>query len=158
MKKELGTLGTQPSPPPTQLAQLLERISAERALAPKRTRTPRPQSPSKRRVQDNPIGSSRDADATALVSQLAPEVKDVLRPIMRDIVPDDVEKAMASGMKTRAQRPVDQEKTRDREAREIVLHQEATIIGLQAQVGEVREQLKAVEAKGKQTVADKVRA
>ena len=159
MKKAPSTLGTQPSPPPTQLTQPSERISAERAPAQKRTAATPPESPSKRRVQDSPIHGSRDAlDATTLVSQLAPELKDVLRATMRDIVPDVVEKAMASGSKTRAERAVDQANKRECEARGIVLQHEATISGLRAQVGELQEQLKAAQAEGKQAVADKVRA
>ena len=90
--------------------------------------------------------------------QLVPKPKDTLRATMREIVPDDVAKAMASGFKTRAERAVDQAHKREREARDIVPQQEAIIRGLRAQVGESREQLTAAEAEGKQAVADKVRA
>ena len=65
---------------------------------------------------------------------------------------------MAPGSMTRAERAVDQANQREREARDIVRHHEAIISGLRAQVGELREQLKAAEAKGKQAVGDKVRA
>ena len=47
---------------------------------------------------------------------------------MRDIVPDVVEKAMASGSTTRAERAVDQENKREREAREIVVQQEDLLL------------------------------
>ena len=93
-----------------------------KAPAQKRKAAKPPESPSKRRVQDSPIRGSRDAvDATALVSQLAPELKDALRATMREIVQDVVEKAMASGSKTRAERAVDLANKREREAREIVV-------------------------------------
>ena len=80
------------------------------------------ESPSKRRVQDSPICGSGDAlDTTALVSQLVPELKDVLQATMRCIVPVVIQKAVASGSLIRAERAVDQANKREREAREIVL-------------------------------------
>ena len=122
------------------------------------TTAPVVESPSKRRVQDIPIRGSRDAlDAAVLVSQLVPKVKDVLRSTMRDIVPDIVEKAMASGGKTRAKWGVEQPNKREREARDIVMKREVAISGPQAQVGELRAKLKAAKKEGKQVVADKVR-
>ena len=78
-------------------------------------------SPSKRGVQHSPICGSRDAlDATTLVSQLARVMKGVLRETMKEIVPDVVEKAVASSSKTRAERAVDQANKRECEPRDIV--------------------------------------
>ena len=159
MKKELGTLGTKLSPPATELTQPSECISAEHAPTQKRTVAAPQESPGKRCLHDKPILGSREAvDAAALVSQLALELQDALGATMRQMVPNVVEKAMASSSKTRAERAVHQAKKRERDTREIVMQQETTIGRLRAQVGELRKQSKTAKAESKRAVADKVRA
>ena len=65
---------------------------------------------------------------------------------------------MAWGSKTRAEQALEQVNKKERGAREIVLQQKATIIGVRAQVVELRERLKAIEEEGKPAVANKVRS
>ena len=120
---------TFPPTPPTKSTHPSERVLAERAPTQKLTAAAAPvtESPSKHRVQDSPTPGPRDAlDATAMASQLAPELKGVLRATTRDIVLEVVEKAMASGIKTWIERAVDQANKREHEARENVMQHEAT--------------------------------
>ena len=121
IKKELGT---EQSTQLTQPCERGERVPAKRAPAQKRTGAAAldVESPRKRRVQDDPIRGDWDVwDATPLVSQLAPGLRDVMRSTMTDVVPDVVEKSMALGSKTREERAVEQASKREREAKELIL-------------------------------------
>ena len=62
-------------------------------------------SPSKRLVPGSPGQASPMAmDTGTVITQLAPGLQEDVRAALKEVLPDAVEKAMASGGKTRAQR------------------------------------------------------
>ena len=77
---------------------------------------------------------------------------------LKEVLPDAVEKAMASGGKTRAERATERATNKEREAREWVLKHEATIASLQAQVIAVEDRLEAAEETAREAQASKVKA
>ena len=97
-------------------------------------------------------------DTGTVVTQLAPELHEVVRTALKEVLPDAVEKAMASGGKTRAERATEQATKKEREAREQVLKHEATIASLRAQVIALEDRLEAAEDMAREAHADKVKA
>ena len=82
-------------------------------------------SPSKRRVPGGPGLASPMAMATGtVITQLAPGLQEVPRTALKEVLPDAVEKAMASGGKTRAEGATEQATKKEREAREQVVKHE----------------------------------
>ena len=73
-------------------------------------------------------------DAGTMVTQLALGLQEVVRTALKEVLPNAVQKAMASGGKPRAERATEQATKKEREARERVLKHEATIASLRAQV------------------------
>ena len=71
---------------------------------------------------------------------------------------DAVEKAMASGGKTRAERAMEQATKKEREAREQLVKHEAAIPSLRAQVVALEDPLEAAEDAAREAQAGKVKA
>ena len=76
--------------------------------------------------------------ATEVAFELEPEPKEVMRTRMKDVVPNVVDSAMALGLKAKGEWAVEWVNKRERQAREIAVGQEATIIGSRSQVGELQ--------------------
>ena len=82
-------------------------------------RTIIPDSPSKRRVPGSPGRASPMAmDTGTVITQLALGLQEVVRTALKEVLPDAVEKAIASGGKTRAERATERATKKEREARE----------------------------------------
>ena len=76
-------------------------------------------SPSKRRVPGSPGRASPMAIHTGtMITRLAPGLQEVVRTALKEVLPDAVEKAMASGGWTRAERATEQATEKERKARE----------------------------------------
>ena len=68
-----------------------------------------PDPPSKRRVPGSPGRASQMAMHTGrVITQLALGLQEVMRTALKEVLPDAVEKAIASGGKTRAERATEQ--------------------------------------------------
>ena len=81
-----------------------------------------------------------------------------MRTALKEVLLDDVEKAMASGGKSRAERGTERATKKEREAREQVLKHEATIASLRAQVIALEDRLEAAEDTAREAQAGKVKA
>ena len=102
--------------------------------------------PSKRRVPGSlGLASPMAVDTGTVVTQLAPGLQEVVRTAFKEVLPDAVEKTMASSGKTRAERGTEHATKKEREAREQVLKHEATIASLRAQVIALEDRLEAAE-------------
>ena len=89
---------------------------------------------------------------------LARGLQEVVRTALKEVLPDAVEKAMASGGKTRADRATDQAPKKEREAREPIFKHEATIASLRAQLVALEDGLEAAEDAAREPQAGKVKA
>ena len=122
-------------------------------------RTIIPDSPSKRRVPGSPGRASPMAmDTGTVITQLAPGLQEVVRTALKEVLPDAVEKAIASGGKTRAERATEQATKNEREAREQVVKHEATIAGMQARLIAPEDRLDAAEDAAREAQAGRVKA
>ena len=136
MKKEPGTdSGTHPL-----WQQLGAEVKSEQSHRATRGSVKQPaqrsvitDSPSKRRVPGSPGRASPMAmDTGTVITQLAPGLQEVVLTVLKEVLPDAVEKAMASGCRTRAERATEQATKKEREAREQIVKHEATIASMQA--------------------------
>ena len=69
-------------------------------------------------------------DTGTVITQLAPGFKEVVRTALKDVLPDAVEKALASAGKTWAERNTEKATKKEREAREQVVKHDTTIASL----------------------------
>ena len=116
-------------------------------------------SPSKRRVPGSPGRPSPMAvDTGIVVTQLARALREVVRMALKEVLPDAVEKAMASGGKTPVERAMEHATKKECEAREQVLKHEATIASVRAQVIALEDRLEAAEDRAREAQAGKVKA
>ena len=81
-----------------------------------------------------------------------------MRTALKEVLPDAVEKAMASGGKTQAVRATEQATKKEREAREQVVKHEATIASMQARLIAVEDRLEAAEDAAREAQAGRVKA
>ena len=122
-------------------------------------RPPITDSPSKRRVPGSPGRASPMAmDTGTVITQLPPGLQEVVRTALKEVLPDAVEKAMASGGKTRAERATQQATKKEREAREQVAKHEATIASMQARLIALEDRLEAAEDAAREAQAGRVKA
>ena len=122
-------------------------------------RTVIPDSPSKRRVPGSPGRASPMAmDTGAVITQLAPGLQEVVRTVLKEVLPDAVEKAITSGSKTRAERATEQATKKERAAREEVVKHEATIASMQARLIALEDRLEAAEDVRREAQAGSVKA
>ena len=122
-------------------------------------RTIIPDSPSKRRVPGSPGRASPMAmDTGTVITQLAPGLQEVVRTALKEVLPDAVEKAIASGGKTPAERATEQATKKEREAREQVVKHEATIASMQARLIALEDRLEAAEDAAREAQASRVKA
>ena len=122
-------------------------------------RTIIPDSPSKRRVPGSPGWASPMAmDTGTMITQLALGLQEVVRTALKEVLPDAVEKAIASGGKTRAERATEQATKKEREAREQVVKHEATIASMQAPLIALEDRLEAAEDAAREAQAGRVKA
>ena len=77
---------------------------------------------------------------------------------LKEVLPDAVEKSMASGGKTRTERATEQATKKEHEARERFLRHQATIASLRAQVIALEYRLEAAEHTARKARAGKVKA
>ena len=84
-------------------------------------------------------------------------VAGIVRTTLKEVLPDAVEKAMASGGKTGAERATEQASKKEREAREQVVKHEATIASLRAQVVALQDRLEAAEDAAREAETGKVK-
>ena len=116
-------------------------------------------SPSKRRVPGSPGPASPVAmDTGTVITQLAPGLQEVVRTAFKEVLPDAVEKAMASGGKTRAELATEQATKKEREAREQVVKHEATIASIEARLIALEDWLEAAEHAAREAQAGRVKA
>ena len=94
----------------------------------------------------------------ASITQLAPGLQEVVRTALKEVLPDAVEKAIASGGKTRAERATEQATKKEREAREEVVKHEATIASMQARLIALEDRLEAAEDAARKAQAGRVKA
>ena len=162
VKKEPGTeAGTQPL-----LKQPRAEVKSEQSERAARGSVKRPapkivitDSTSKRRVPGSPgRASPMVVDTGTVVTQLAPGLQEVVRMALKEVLPNAVEKAMASGGRTRAERATEQATKKEREAREQVLKHEATIASVRAQAIALEKRLEAAEDTACEAQAGKVKA
>ena len=122
-------------------------------------RTIIPDSPSKRRVPGSPGRASPMAmDTGTVITQLAPGLQEVVRTALKEVLPDAVEKAIASGGKTRVERATEQATKKEREAREQVVKHEATIASMQARLIALEDRLEAAKDAAREAQAGRVKA
>ena len=122
-------------------------------------RTIIPDSPSKRRVPGSPGRASPMAmDTGTVITQLAPGLQEVVRTALKEVLPDAVEKAIASGGKARAERATEQATNKEREAREQVVKHEASIASMQARPNAREDRLEAAEDAAHEAQAGRVKA
>ena len=122
-------------------------------------RTIIPDSPSKRRVPGSPgLASPMAMDTGTVITQLAPGLQEVVRTALKEVLPDAVEKAIASGGKTRVERATEQATKKEREAREQVVKHEATIASMQARLIALVDRLEAAEDAAREAQAGRVKA
>ena len=81
-----------------------------------------------------------------------------MRTALKEVVPDAVEKAMASGGRTRAERATEHATRKEREAREWVVKHEATIASMQARLVALEDQLEAAKDAAREAQAGTVKA
>ena len=93
-----------------------------------------------------------------MITQLAPGLQEVVRTALKVVLPDAVEKAMASGGKTRAERDTEQATKKEREAREQVVKHEATIASMQTGLIALEDRLEAAEDAAREAQAGRVKA
>ena len=80
-----------------------------------------------------------------MITQLAPGLQEVVRTALKEVLPDAVEKAMASGGKTRAERATEHATKKEREARGHVVKHEATIASMKARLIALEDRLEAAK-------------
>ena len=78
--------------------------------------------------------------------------------MLKEVLPDAVEKAMASGGRTRAEQATEQATKKEREARELAVRHEATIASLQARLVALEDRLEGAEDAAREVQAGKVKA
>ena len=79
-------------------------------------------SPSRRRVPGSPgLASPMAMDTGTVITQLSPGLQEVVRTALKEVLPDAVEKAMASGGNTRTERATEHATKKEHEAREQVV-------------------------------------
>ena len=116
-------------------------------------------SPSERRVPGTPGRASPMAmDTATVITQVAPWLQEVARTALKEVLPDAVEKVMASGGKTRAQPATEQATKKEREAREQVVKHEATIASMQGRLIALEDRLEAAEDAAREAQAGRVKA
>ena len=149
VKKEPGTdAGTQPlwqQPGAEVKSEQSERTHRGSVKRPAH-RTIITDSPSKRRVLGSPGRASPMAmDTGTVITQSAPGLQEVVRTALKEVLPDAVEKAMASGGRKRAERATEPATKKEREAREQVVKHEATIASMQARLVALEDRLEAAQ-------------
>ena len=149
VKKEPGTdTGTQPlwQQPWAEVKSEQSERAARGSVKRPAPRTVITDSPSKRRVPGSPGRASPMAmDTGTVITQLAPELQEVMRTALKEVLRDAVEKAMASGSNTRAERATEQATKKERKAWEQVVKHGATIANLQARPVVLKDRLEAGE-------------
>ena len=94
-------------------------------------------------------------DTGTVITQLAPRLQEVVRTALKEVLPDAVEKAIASGGKTRAERATEQATKKEREAREHVVKHEATIASMQARGEDAAREVQAGRVKAESLLQEK---
>ena len=97
-------------------------------------------------------------DTGTVITQLAPGLPEVVRTVLKEVLPDAVEKAMASGGRTRAERATEQASKNEREAQEQVVKQEATIASMRARLVALEDRLEAAKDAAREVQAGRVKA
>ena len=113
-------------------------------------------SPSKRRVPGSPgRASPMVMDTGTVITQLPPRLQEVVRTALKEVLLDAVEKEMANGGKTRAERATEQATKKSREAREEVVKHEVTIASFRARVVALEDRSEAAEDAAREAQAAK---
>ena len=97
-------------------------------------------------------------DTGTVITQLAPRLQEVVRTELKGVLPDAVQKAMASGGKTRAEQATEQATKKQREAQEQAFKHEATIASMQPRLIALEDRLEAAEDAAREAQAGKVKA
>ena len=97
-------------------------------------------------------------DTGTVILRLAPGLQEVVRTALKEVLPDAVEKTMASGRQTRAQQATEHATKKEREAREQVVKHEATIASMEARLIALKDRLEAAEDVAREAQARRVKA